>query len=145
MSQLQEPLSTTNSSARSDRWAGWAVFGAIMLVIAGSVNVMQGLVALLDEGYFLVPNGDDLLLVDYTAWGVVSIVWGALAIAAGIGVFATKGWARWGAVAIAGVSILIQIDFLAAFPFWSGLIIAFDVLVILALTAHWSDVRRGLG
>ena len=144
MSQLQEP-STTSSSERSDRWAGWAVFGAIMLVIAGSVNIMQGLVALLDEGYFLVPNGDDLLLVDYSAWGVISLVWGALAIAAGVGIFATKGWARWGAVAIAGVSILIQIGFLSAFPVWSGLIIAFDVLVILALTAHWSDVRRGLG
>ena len=143
MSQLQEPMTT--DSARSDRWAGWAVFGAIMLVIAGSVNIMQGLVALLDEGYFLVPSGDDLLLIDYSAWGVVSLVWGALAIAAGIGIFATKGWARWGAVVIAGVSILIQIGFLAAFPIWSGLIIAFDVLVIFALTAHWSDVRRSLG
>ena len=145
MSQLQEPLSTTTSSVRSDRWAGWAVFGAIMLVIAGSVNVMQGLVALLDEGYFLVPSGDDLLLVDYTAWGVVALAWGALAVAAGLGVFAMKGWARWAAVAIASVNILIQIGFLAAYPVWSGLIIAFDVLVILALTAHWSDVRRGLG
>ena len=143
MSQLHEPMSTSPSE-RSDRWAGWDVFGAIMLVIAGSVNIMQGLVALLDEGYFLVPNGDDLLLVDYSAWGVISLVWGALAIAAGVGIFATKGWARWGAVAIAGVSILIQIGFLAAFPVWSGLIIAFDVLVILALTAHWTDVRRGL-
>jgi hypothetical protein len=145
MSQLQEPLSTTDAARRSDRWAGWAVFGAIMLVIAGSVNVMQGLVALLDEGYFLVPSGDDLLLVDYSAWGVVSLVWGSLAIAAGMGIFAEKGWARWAAVAIAGVSILLQIGFLAAYPVWSGLIIAFDVLVILALTAHWSDVRRGLG
>ena len=145
MSQLQEPSSTTDASRRSDRWAGWAVFGAIMLVIAGSVNVMQGLVALLDEGYFLVPSGDDLLLIDYTAWGVVSLLWGALAFAAGLGVFAEKGWARWAAVAIAGVSILLQIGFLAAYPVWSGLIIAFDVLVILALTAHWSDVRRGLG
>ena len=143
MSQLQEPLGT-GSSDHSDRWAGWAVFGAIMLVIAGSVNVMQGLVALLDDGYFLVPNGDDLLLVDYGVWGVVTLAWGALAIAAGIGIFAEKGWARWGAVAVAGVSILIQIGFLAAFPIWSGLIIAFDVLVIFALTAHWSDVRRSL-
>src|SRR5215217_6279435 len=143
MSQLQDPL--TRSSAASDRWTGWAVFGAIMLSIAGSVNVIQGIVALLDEGYFLVPDGDDLLLVDYTAWGVVSIAWGALAIAAAVGVFATKGWARWAAVTIAGLNILIQIGFLAAYPIWSALIIAFDVLVIFALTAHWAEVRRGLG
>jgi len=143
MSQLQDPL--TRSPAASDRWAGWAVFGAIMLCIAGCVNVMQGIVALLDEGYFLVPDGDDLLLVDYTAWGVVSIAWGALAIAAAVGVFATKGWARWAAVTIAGLNILIQIGFLAAYPIWSALIIAFDVLVIFALTAHWAEVRRGLG
>jgi hypothetical protein len=143
MTQLQEPM--TGSSAASDRWAGWGVFGAIMLSIAGSVNVMQGLVALLDEGYFLVPDGDDLLLVDYTAWGIASIAWGALALAASVGLFATKGWARWAAVAIASVSILVQIGFLAAYPIWSALIIALDVLVIFALTAHWGDVRRGLG
>ena len=143
MSQLQGPL--TRSSAASDRWTGWAVFGAIMLSIAGSVNVMQGIVALFDEGYFLVPNGDDLLLVDYTAWGVVSIAWGALAIAASLGVLAMKGWARWAAVAIASLSILIQIGFLAAYPLWSALIIAFDVLVIFALTARWAEVRSGLG
>jgi hypothetical protein len=143
MSQLQEPMRAA-SPAASDRWAGWAVFGAIMLCIAGSVNVMQGLVALLDEGYFLVPNGDDLLLVDYGVWGVVSIVWGVLAIAASLGVFATKGWARWTAVAIASLNVLVQIGFLAAYPVWSALIIAFDVLVIFALTAHWAEVRRGL-
>ena len=143
MSQLQEPLS--QSPPASDRWAGWAVFGAIMLCIAGSVNVMQGLVALLDEGYFLVPKGDDLLLVDYSVWGVVSLLWGALAIAAGLGVFAMKGWARWTAVLVASVNILIQIGFLSAFPIWSALIIAFDVLVIFALTARWAEVRRGLG
>ncbi len=144
MSQPQEPLRTA-SRAESERWAGWAVFGAIMLCIAGSVNVMQGIVALLDEGYFLVPNGDDLLLVDYGVWGVVSIAWGALAIAASFGIFAAKGWARWAAVAIASLNILLQIGFLAAYPIWSALIIAFDVLVIFALTARWTEVRRGLG
>jgi hypothetical protein len=144
MSQVQEPLRVPSPS-ESDRWAGWAVFGAIMLCIAGSVNVMQGLVALLDDGYFLVPNGDDLLLVDYGVWGAVSIAWGALAIAASLGVFATQGWARWAAVAIASSNILIQIGFLAAYPIWSALIIAFDVLVIFALTARWAEVRRGLG
>ena len=142
MSQLQDPL--TRSPAAADRWAGWAVFGAIMLCVAGFVNVMQGIVALLDEGYFLVPNGDDLLLVDYTAWGVASIDWGALAIGAGLGLFATKGWARWAAVAIASLNILLQIGFLAAFPIWSALIIAFDVLGVFALTVHWTDVRSGL-
>jgi len=142
VSQPREPV--TSSAARADRWAGWAVFGAIMLCIAGSVNVMQGAVALLDEGYFLVPNGDDLLLVDYTVWGVVAIAWGALAIAAGLGVFAMKGWARWAAVTIASLNILVQIGFLAAYPIWSALIIAFDVLVIFALTARWTDVHRGL-
>ena len=142
MSQVDRP--PTRSPESSDRWAGWAVFGAIMLCIAGSVNVMQGLVALLDEGYFLVPKGDDLLLVDYSVWGVISLLWGALAIAAGLGVFAMKGWARWSAVVIASVNILIQIGFLAAYPIWSAMIIAFDVLVIFALTARWAEVRRGI-
>ena len=144
MTQLHEPMRTAGPQA-SDKWAGWVAFGAIMLIIVGSINVFQGLVALLDDGYFVARSGDDLLVVDFTAWGVVMILWGIVLVAGGIGLFADKGWARWVAIVAASGSILLQIGFLAAYPIWSAIIIAFDVFVLLALTVHWTEARKALG
>jgi hypothetical protein len=52
-------------------------------------------------------------------------------------------WAGWTmfAIAMACLSILIQIVFLAVQPFWSVLVIALVVAVILALTAHWDEAK----
>ena len=34
----------------SDAWAGWVTFAAVMLVLMGSLDLFQGLVALFDDG-----------------------------------------------------------------------------------------------
>jgi hypothetical protein len=36
---------------------------------------------------------------------------------------------------------LVNAAFLAAYPIWSTIMIAFDILVIWALTAHGSEMR----
>jgi hypothetical protein len=120
------------------------VFASIMLVVTGALNLIQGLVALTREGYFAVSNGEKLLLMDFSAWGVVLLIWGGAQLLAGWGLSSGHGWARVGAIVVAGVSILIQTAFLSAFPIWSVIIIALDVVVIFALTARWGEARGGL-
>jgi hypothetical protein len=128
----------------SGAWTGWLVFASIMLAVVGAVNIVQGLTALLDDTYFVVRSGDDLLITDFTVYGWVLVVWGALQVAAGMGLNSGKGWARALAIIAAAVSILIQTLFLAAYPIWSAIIIALDVIVIYALTARWAEGRAGL-
>jgi hypothetical protein len=143
MTQVGEP--TRNASqAGSSAWAGWVTFAALMLAISGSINLIQGFVALFRDGYFLVRAGDELLITDYTAWGVIMLVWGALLLGAAAGLGSGRGWARWLAIAIASLSVIVQIGFLAAYPIWSAIIIAFDVIVLYALTARWTEARAGL-
>jgi hypothetical protein len=78
------------------------------------------------------------------AWGWILLLWGALLIACGLGLLATKGWARWFGVVLAFVSAIAQVAFLAAYPIWSTIVIALDVLVLFALTARWEEARLGL-
>src|SRR3954452_22398056 len=143
MTKTQVPASRT-SAATSDRWAGWVVFASIMLCVIGALNVVQGLVALTNDTYFLVRADDHLLLTDFTGWGVVLLIWAAIQIAAGLGLNSGKGWARVLAIIVACGSVLIQTLFLSAYPIWSTIIIAIDVVVIYALTAHWAEAREGL-
>ena len=139
MTQMQHRPQPPNVS--SGAWAGWIVFASIMLMVNGAINVVQGLVALLQDDYFLIPTGDELLLTDFTGWGIAMLLWGGLLILGGFALYAGQAWGRWFAIGVAALSILLQIAFLKGFPIWSAMIIAFDVLIIYALTARWDEAR----
>jgi hypothetical protein len=132
------------STRPSDAWAGWITFAAVILGLLGTLNVIQGFIALFDDGYFVVRREEDLLLVDFTAWGVVLLIWGALLVGAGLALAAGRGWARWFAVVAAFVNVIAQIGFLSAYPLWAAILIALDVVVIFALTARWDEARAAM-
>lgn len=128
----------------SNAWAGWITFAAVILTLLGTLNVVQGFIALFDDGFFVARDEDELLLVDYTAWGAVLLLWGVLLVAAGLSVAAGKGWARWFAVLLVCVNVIAQIGFLPAYPIWSAIMILLDVLVIFALTARWDEAQAAM-
>jgi hypothetical protein len=128
----------------SGAWAGWLAFAAVILILIGTLSAGQGLIALFDDGFFIVPREDDLLLVDYSAWGVIMLAWGVLLVAAGFSVNAGHGWARWFAVLVVFINVIAQIGFLPAYPIWSAIMILLDVLVIFALTVRWDEARAAM-
>jgi hypothetical protein len=124
-------------------WAGWVAFAGIMLVLIGFFDILQGLTALFNDEYFVVRKGD-LLVLDFTAWGWITLIWGLVLIAAGLGLLGGRGWARWFAILAVFVNTIAQIAFLAAYPIWSTIIIALDVFVLYALTARWDEAKLAL-
>jgi hypothetical protein len=50
-------------------------------------------------------------------------------------------WARVVGVILAVVSIALNFAFFAAYPWWSAMIIAIDVLVIWALVVHGQEPK----
>jgi hypothetical protein len=122
-------------------WVGWIMFGSMMMMLLGSFHVVAGLVALFQDEYFLVgPNGL-MVNVDYTAWGWTHLIGGALILATGVAVLFGQMWARIAGVGIAMLSALVNLAFIEAYPLWSMIMIAFDVLVIWALTVHGGEMR----
>ena len=132
------------SPAPSGAWAGWLTFASVILVLLGTLCVIQGFLALFDDGFFVVRREEDLLLVDFTVWGVIMLLWGVLLAFAGFGIATGKGWARWFAVVVVSVNVIAQIGFLSAYPIWSAIMILLDVLVIFALTARWDEAQAAM-
>ena len=133
--------------ASRDSWVGWIVFAGFVLVIVGALDGLQGLVAIIKDDYVVsTPKG--LAIVDVTAWGWATLLWGLLLVLAGLGLLGGAGWARW--LAIIGVSInaIGQIAFMAnypqAYPLWNILIVALNILVLYALTAHWRGFKESV-
>jgi hypothetical protein len=127
------------ATAGGSTWVGWAAFAAMMMVLLGTFHALQGLVALTRHEYFLVAESGLVLDVDFTAWGWVHLVAGIVVILAGLGVMRGQMWARVTGTILAMVSAVLNLAFLAAYPLWSVMMIALDVMVILALTVHGSE------
>jgi hypothetical protein len=133
-------MAQVHHEAPTSGWVGMAMFGGVMMMVAGTFHAMAGIVGIFNDSYWLVPSSQLVVTVDYTAWGWLHLVLGALAIAAGAGILAGQGWARVTGVVLAVLSALVNLAFMAAFPLWATLIIAIDVLVIYALVAHGKEI-----
>ncbi|WEO78941.1 hypothetical protein BJQ94_07875 [Cryobacterium sp. SO2] len=122
-------------------WTGWIVFAGVMMLMMGAFHVIQGLVALFEDTYYLVGQEGLVVQVDYTTWGWVHTILGAVVILAGIALLAGQMWARIVAIILAFGSALVNIAFLGAYPVWSLTMIAIDVLVIYAVTMHGKEMK----
>ncbi|MCP2331780.1 MULTISPECIES: DUF7144 family membrane protein [Actinoalloteichus] len=120
---------------------GWVLFAGIFMILLGAFHVIQGLVALLRSDYFLVTENGLLVQFNFTAWGWIHLVLGVVAVLAGLGIMTGAQWARITGIVLAGLSVLVNLAFLAAYPLWTTLIIAFDILVIYALAVHGREAR----
>jgi hypothetical protein len=124
----------------SKSMAGWIGFAGIMMLIVGSIDFVQGLIALFEDEYYVV-TGSGFLVVDLTGWGWIMLIWGVLLVLAGLGLLSAQGWARWFAIVVVSLNFIAQLGFLgnSAYPLWSLTVIALNVIVLYALTARWSE------
>jgi hypothetical protein len=122
-------------------WVGWIAFAGVMMMMLGAFHAIEGLVAIFQDSYFLVGQDDLVVHVDYTMWGWVHMLVGILVVSAGAAVLTGHMWARVIAVIVAFGSALLNIAFLSAYPIWSTIMIAVDVLVIWAVMVHGREMK----
>ena len=66
------------------------------------------------------------------------LFFGALLLLAAAGVLVGNPVARWFAVAVVGLNAIGQMFFIPAYPFWSLMIIAVDIVALWGLCAYGS-------
>jgi hypothetical protein len=122
------------TARRPEHLSGWLTFAGTLAMVIGAFNVIDGLVGLFNDDYYLVGN-NKIMVFDFTAWGWFWLVLGAVQIAVGAGIIAGRMWARAVGVLFAVLAAIGHLAFLRAFPLWSVLTIAMCILLIYALTA----------
>jgi hypothetical protein len=113
---------------------GWLTFGAVVLLVTGVFNVIDGLMAVYRSTFFV----QDAVFVfsDLNTWGWIIFSLGIVTVLAGLGVLSGSQLARWFGVLVAAVGAILQMMFAQTYPFWTGLIIAMDIAVIYGLAAY---------
>jgi hypothetical protein len=122
-------------------WTGWVVFGGVMLIVMGGLQITQGLVALFKDGFYAVDPDGLVVEVDYNTWGWIHLAIGLVGVLVGIGLLAGNLAARMAGVVIAVLSALVNMVFISAYPVWSMIVIALDVIVIFAIIVHGREVK----
>jgi len=123
------------------RGLGMVVFAGALLAMIGFFNLLDGIAAIAKSSFFI--GSARYVVGDLRTWGWVMTVFGAVQLLAAFGVFLGNQLARWFAVAVVGLNAVGQMFFIPAYPFWSLLIIAADIVALWGLCAYGSRENMG--
>ncbi|HEY6836567.1 MAG TPA: hypothetical protein VI142_08965 [Gaiellaceae bacterium] len=129
--------------ATSERWAGWIGFAGLLLLILGILDFFQGLIAVIRGSYYTVTP-TQIVVVDLTTWGWITLFWGIIVGLVGIGLLSAQGWARWTAIVIGSINFIVQLGFVgsAAYPLWALTAMALNIVILYALIVRWGSARE---
>ena len=115
--------------------SGWASFAAIMLMLAGGLNLLHGFVAL-DRKQFVTTH---IAYNNLTFWGWVFLIWGALQLFAGGAILGRSMTGYKVGVILSGVAMIgwFLMAFSAPFEAIVGMIV--NGLVLYGLTVGAAD------
>jgi hypothetical protein len=116
--------------------SGLVLFASVLLVILGCFNLIYGIAAIANSHVF--TANAHYVFGDLRTWGWITLIIGVLQLGAAAGVLAGSQLARWFAVAVLGLNAIDQMFFIPAYPFWSLMIIAVDVVALYGLCAYGS-------
>ena len=123
-------------------WAiGWTAFAGIMMVLMGGWWIISGLVAIVNDEFF-VATEDFIFKFDATTWGWIHLLLGIAILASGFGLFTANVWARTVGVIIAVLAALAGFAWMPWYPIWGIIFVAVSVAIIWALTAHGHDITE---
>ena len=112
------------------------VFAVALLVTVGFFNLIDGIAAIANSHVFIANA--HYVVGNLRLWGWIALILGTLQIIAAIAILAGSQAARWFAVVVIGLNAIGQMFFIPAYPFWSLVIIAVDVVALWGLCAYGS-------
>jgi hypothetical protein len=125
--------SPTERSGKQKFAAGASIGAAALLVVVGTLSVLQGISAVAEDEVF-VAGIEYIYKFDTTTWGWIHILVGALLLGAGFGLFTGATWARIVTIIAASLSILANFLWIPYYPWWSIALIALNIVVIWAVS-----------
>jgi hypothetical protein len=117
------------------RGEGWVAFAGIMIMLAGILNVIYGIAAI-DGSAFFTDEGRYVIFDDLNTWGWFLLIVGAVQLFAAFSIWSGGEFGRLIGIASAGVSALVILFTVNAFPFAAFMVFIIDVLVIYGLAAY---------
>ena len=125
--------------AGASQGTGWITFSGVMLILAGFLNLVDGLWALdVSDSPAISDDVEELLWYanSLETWGWIYTIGGAVLVLVGIGVLTRNQWARWIGVGAAAASMVINMMWVFVYPTPALIHVTLAALVVYGLTAY---------
>jgi hypothetical protein len=113
---------------------GWITFAAILLGLAGTFNVLEGILAIANSRVYTAHQ--TFVFSNLNTWGWIVLILGVFQLIAAFSLFGGSELARWFGVLVAGVNAIGQLYYVPAYPIWSLMLFSVDILIIYGLVAY---------
>jgi hypothetical protein len=110
----------------------WLTFAGLMMILAGALDVLNGIWAMQADDTKLTALFADNL----TAWGWIYLILGGLLVFAGFAVFARASWAVLVGIIFGLVGATLNMLWIFDYPFASIVLVSLNVLVVYGLTVY---------
>ena len=120
--------------------SGWVTFAGFMLTLGGILNCIAGLGAIFDSRIF----ADEAVFIfsDLNTWGWIILLLGVAQLIAAAALLNGSQFARWFAMATAGLNAIGQLMFVDSHPFWALAVFTIDLLIIYGLAVYGGSRTR---
>jgi len=123
---------------REPKHTGWTVFAGLMLLLAGTLNLVWGFLELVNDYYF---SGDTLMVGYHSLWGWLWIGIGVFLLLLAPLVLAHNAAGVFLAIVATAVNVLSHVLGFGSRPGWSIVALVIDALVLFALVSYGFRVR----
>jgi|SRR5579862_1035169 len=120
--------------------SGWVAFAAVMLGLAGTWNLIDGILALANSKVYGVTR--TYVFSDLRTWGWIVLVLGIAELLAAFALLGGSELARWFGIAVAGVNAIGQLSFVPVYPFWALMMFSVDIIIIYGLAVYGGHKLR---
>ncbi|HMK93228.1 MAG TPA: hypothetical protein VK576_09525 [Thermoleophilia bacterium] len=118
-----------------ERGQGWILYSVIVLLVAGGLGILEGIVAL-NRSVFFTQTGAHYVTGTLRTWGWLELIVGIVAVLAGISALYGGAFGRWAGILVAAISIFAQMFWVPIVPFWALTVMFLDALVIYGLAVY---------
>lgn len=127
------------------RGAGRVVFAAVLLLIAGTLNIIYGIGAISDANFYT-STGTHYVFASLNTWGWITLIIGVIQLTAGFSLFGAGAYGRVIGVVAASIGALVALfNVGSGYPFWSLGIFAMCLWVAWGLIVYGEEEPTGTG
>lgn len=122
-------------------WTGWLAFVSIFMLLVGTMHVIFGIAAILQNSWYVYASGSTYVLGS-TGLGWSVLIGGILMILTSLLLASGNMAGRVLAGIFATGALLANIALLPVAPVWAVLAIVFDAFILYAVIAHGGEMKH---
>jgi hypothetical protein len=118
----------------SEAGVGWVLFAGIMIIIAGTLNVIWGIAAISNSKFF--TTNATYIISSLNTWGWIILIIGVAQFFAAFSIWSGGAYGRWIGIFTAGINSIAALLSISAYPLWGIVLFGIDLLIIYGLAAY---------